>query len=173
MLWDSDAGIGDRLGWEYAPGDSTKGHKLDRRRGSLWLLVLGAVLSGAVLSACGTSAAKPVNRSLATKAYQSYFTVVTNTPGLIGSGLPKNQSWSQVFSSALTDAKTSGDGRLYRAIQSTSPFITGSYEMAAILASPNSPASRSIRAQFSHAESKVNTVNDLCGPYGVTLPAIG
>jgi hypothetical protein len=71
----------------------------------------------------------------------------------------------------LTDVCDRGCG--FRAMQSTSPFITGSYEVVSILAFPNSPASKSIRAQFSHAESKVNTVGDLRGPYGVNVPPFG
>jgi hypothetical protein len=67
-----------------------------------------------------------------------------------------------VLDSASTDAKASGDSKLHKAIQSASPFIVGSYDLAAVS-----------RSQIMQAEGKMNDVGDLCGPYGVMMPPVG
>lgn len=139
------------------------------RRQMLWTAAAVTVC----FAGCSNGPTKPISAPLAAKACNNYLALLTNTPGSLGGGLPQNQSWSELWATTLAEAKTSGDRRLYEALQSTSPFITGSYEQAAIVAEPNSPTNRKIRAEFSGAESKVNNVGDLCGPFDVTLPGNG
>jgi hypothetical protein len=140
-----------------------RGRLLVWRMGSLWLVGLSAIVAGIALGACGASAAEPVNTSLATQACHGFLLVSSNSPGLLGGGgLPQGQTWTQVLDSASGDAKASGDGDLYRAIQSASPFIVGSHNPAAVT-----------RSQFDQAEGHMNNVGDLCGAYGITFPPVG
>jgi hypothetical protein len=149
--------------WIILAPTEVKGHRLNRRRGSLRLLGLSAIAAGTALAGCGTSAAKPVNTSLATNACHSFLLVTTNSPGLLGGGgLPKDQTWSQVLGSASADAKASRDSNLYRSIQSASPFIVGSYDPGAVS-----------RSQLIHAENQMDHVGYLCGAYGVGFPLVG
>jgi hypothetical protein len=123
----------------------------------------GIVLLAVCCAGCSTGNAAHINTSLATKACNSFLTVSGNAPGLLGGGgLPQGQTWTRVLDGASADAKASGDSKLYKAIQSASPFIVGSYDQAAVS-----------RSKFMQAEGKMNDVGDLCGAYGVTLPQVG
>ena len=140
---------------------------MGRRRGSLRLLGLSAIVAGTALSACGASAA-PVNTSLATKACHSFLLLSSNAPGLLGGGgLPKDQTWTQVLDSASADAKASGDRNLYKSIQSASPFIVASYDP------PRAAAAAVSHTQFYQAEAQMNHVGDQCDAFGVTFPQMG